>query len=86
LTSQNATIDPGHGWLQVPMALLERLNIVDKISEFSYKCAGYAFLEEDCDWTVFSQAMEKKGLQYSVEPQILDTESVIRKYDRFEKK
>ena len=56
-----ATIDPGHGWLRVPVKLLEQLNIVDKISHYSYKCAGYAFLEEDCDWGVFVQAMEKIG-------------------------
>jgi len=78
-----ATIDPGHGWLRVPIKLLQRLNIVDKISHYSYKAAGYAFLEEDCDWGVFSRAMEKNGLQYTVEPQILNEDSIIRQYDSF---
>jgi len=78
-----ATIDPGHGWLRVPIKLLERLNIVDKISHYSYKCANYAFLEEDCDWEVFARAMEKNGLQYTVEPQILNEDSIIRQYDSF---
>jgi len=78
-----ATIDPSHGWLRVPIKLLERLNIIDKISHYSYKAAGYAFLEEDCDWGVFANAMEKNGLQYTVEPQILNEDSIIRQYDSF---
>ena len=78
-----ATIDPGHGWLRVPIKLLQRLNIVDKISRYSYKAAGYAFLEEDCDWGVFARAMEKNSLQYTVEPQILNEDSIIRQYESF---
>ena len=78
-----AKTDPSHGWLQVPMALLERLNIVDKISEFSYKAAGYAFLEEDCDWTVFHYAMQKHGIEYTVDHIHTDKVSIIRQYQPF---
>jgi hypothetical protein len=75
--------DVAHGWLQVPMKLIRRLNIADKISVFSYKAGGYAFLEEDCDWTIFHRAMEANGLTYSVEPEIVDGESIVRSYDSF---
>lgn len=75
--------DPSHGWLQVPMKLIHRLNIADKISTYSYKAGGYAFLEEDCDWETFHRAMEQKGLTYSVEPEIVDGESIVRSYASF---
>ena len=78
-----ATIDPSHGWLRVPMHVLEQLNIVDKITAYSYKCAGYAFLEEDFDWETFVQAANKNGLQYSIKCKILNKDSIIREYDRF---
>ena len=75
--------DVAHGWLQVPMKLIRRLNIADKITAFSYKAGGYAFLEEDFDWTTFHKAMEANGLTYSVEPEIVDGESIVRSYDSF---
>ena len=50
--------DPSHGWYKVPVALLERLNILSKISGFSYVShdGTTAYLEEDCDADVFFQA------------------------------
>lgn len=42
--------DPGHGWVEVSQDLVNKLDILEKISEFSY----YSFetkkyyLEEDC--------------------------------------
>jgi len=79
----NSKHDPSHGWLQVPMKLIHRLNIVDKISTYSYKAGGYAFLEEDCDWEIFHRAMQANGLTYSVEPEIVNGESVVRSYPSF---
>ena len=78
-----AKTDPGHGWLQVPIDLLEKLNITDKISGYSYKRGSYAYLEEDCDWTIFSRAMEANGLTYSVECEHSDQDSSIRQYQPF---
>lgn len=45
--------DPGHGWLKVPKSELVALGIVDKISSYSYLRGDYAYLEEDCDATLF---------------------------------
>jgi hypothetical protein len=78
-----AETDPGHGWLRVPIKLLERLNIVDKISRYSYKAAGYAFLEEDCDWSVFHCAMEKYGIEYTIDHKHVNYDSPIREYQPF---
>jgi hypothetical protein len=50
--------DPGHGWLQVPVAELRRLGITDKISHCSYisRDGKTAYLEEDCDYSVYFRA------------------------------
>lgn len=41
--------DAGHGWLKVPAIELNKLNIADKISKFSYRAGSNVYLEEDCD-------------------------------------
>ena len=51
--------DPGHGWVKVPMTLLHVLCISGKITDYSYRRGDYAYLEEDCDASLFHQAFEK---------------------------
>jgi hypothetical protein len=53
-------VDPGHGYLRVPLALLEELGITKLISNYSTKCVRFAYLEEDLDAVTFSKAYEKK--------------------------
>lgn len=50
--------DPGHGWLEVPVAELAALGIADKVSAYSYvsRDGKTAYLEEDCDVTLFVDA------------------------------
>ncbi len=48
--------DAGHGWLQVSHKELAELGIADKISSFSYSDGEFAYLEEDCDASVFVDA------------------------------
>lgn len=56
-------VDPGHGWLQVPVALLKALNIESQITKYSfYDNSGNAYLEEDCDAETFMNAYNKAGL------------------------
>ena len=45
--------DAGHGWLRVKISELKKLNISDKISSCSYIKGNYAYLEEDCDYSIF---------------------------------
>ena len=47
--------DPGHGWLQVPIKLVNTLVKEEgmKVSKFSYEDDNYAYLEEDCDASAF---------------------------------
>lgn len=51
--------DPGHGWVKVPVSLLQGLGISREITRYSYMRGAYAYLEEDCDATTFHQAYEK---------------------------
>jgi hypothetical protein len=53
--------DPGHGWVEVPRALLHELSIADKITGYSYQRGEDVFLEEDCDLSTFARAMAKAG-------------------------
>lgn len=47
--------DPGHAWLAVPFTLLHELAIAESITPYSYvsRDRRTAYLEEDCDATVF---------------------------------
>lgn len=53
--------DPGHGWLEVTRAEINRLCIEDQISAYSYQRGDMAYLEEDCDATVFIRAKESRA-------------------------
>jgi len=74
--------DPGHGWLEVPMAELVKLEIAHTISKHSYmsRDGKLAYLEEDCDAPRFNDA---KG-----EPVDIDTvdqaETFVRTLPRYQ--
>lgn len=57
--------DPGHSWLEVPISDVRKIGVLDKITAYSPKKAGFIYLEEDCDMFTFVDAMKSKG--YSVE-------------------
>jgi hypothetical protein len=58
--------DAGHGWLSVATKDLVTLGIEDKISSFSYISNTRAFLEEDCDVTVFLDAAKAQGWEVTI--------------------
>lgn len=58
----NVYSDPGHGWAAVPLTLLQRLDLLDKITPYSYMRGKYAYLEEDCDLNTFMAAALAAGL------------------------
>jgi hypothetical protein len=76
--------DPGHGWVKVPLKLLEELEIRDKITPYSYRRGNFGFLEEDCDAPRFVAAMKARGVTVKFRSHIGDRLSRIRSYDRFE--
>ena len=70
--------DPGHGWLKVPVAELERLGIADQISPFSYQKDSMAYLEEDSDMSVFINARQAVGEPVSIKTYNRNRQSRIR--------
>ncbi len=70
--------DPGHGWLQVPLTLLHRLNVAGDISPYSYMDEQCGYLEEDADLSVFLRAAKAAGLHYQIIDRHCDDESPIR--------
>jgi hypothetical protein len=77
--------DPSHGWAKVSLKELSRLNILDKISGYSYihKNGLYAYLEEDCDLSTYLKALDAKGIQYKFIEKHTDKSSKIRSYSRY---
>ena len=74
--------DPGHGWLEVPMSLIDLLGIKDKISQYSYRKGNMAYLEEDCDAYELISALKKEGISYEYE-EIYQEVTPIRNYYSF---
>ena len=85
MTDFNYSVDPGHGWIEVPMELVDQLGLRNKISKYSAvsKIDGIekAFLEEDCDAGLFMNAYGRDKMNLILIN--LDEESVIRKFNRF---
>lgn len=57
-------VDPGHGWLRVPIVSAEGLTF----SEYSYidRPGGWLYLEEDCDAGVWLRAHGVSGSAFPV--------------------
>jgi hypothetical protein len=70
--------DPGHGWLDVPRALLHELGIAERVSSYSYQRGESVFLEEDCDYSLFRRAMMQAGREFTTADIHTDGQSFIR--------
>ena len=80
-------VDPGHGWYRVSREMLFRMDLLDKISSFSYQKGNWVYLEEDVDASIFfTRYKELFGeIQIRVTTNIADNMSSIRYYDTFGK-
>lgn len=68
--------DPGHAWLSVAITDLIALKIEHEISAYSYMNATRAFLEEDCDASIFLNAAKKAGWNVSVSEKYAEKTSI----------
>ncbi|MEQ1674719.1 MAG: hypothetical protein ABL865_06780 [Candidatus Nitrotoga sp.] len=76
--------DPGHGWMAIKKQLLVNLEIASKITSFSYQRGDTAYLEEDCDISIFFDAYLKHTGEKSVfKEHHTDKQSKIRSYDSY---
>lgn len=60
--------DPGHGWLEVPVAHVKEAGVLDSITRLSYQSwdGALLYLEEDCDAPTFLAALKSRGVEYAV--------------------
>ena len=76
--------DPGHGWLAVPLELLDRLQLLDRVSHYSYLRGRLAHLEEDCDASLFLATARDAGIAVTFRDiTCRDKHSRIRNYDPY---
>lgn len=74
--------DPGHGWLEAPISLVETLGLTTKVSSYSYRKGAMAYLEEDCDAYLFMDACKRNGITVELD-EIHQDPTPIRGYSRF---
>lgn len=74
--------DPGHGWLAVKRKELIELNIIDKISSYSYQNGDTVYLEEDCDASLFVERMKELNKPFEFNRSFKEN-TPIRNYQHF---
>ena len=75
--------DAGHGWLAVKISLLKKLNLMGKITSYSYQKGGTAYLEEDCDMGTFLDAYESEHPAQIKIFRSYHERSPVRNYENF---
>lgn len=82
----NLYSDAGHAWLSVPYAEIKKLDLVDKITAFSYchwnkkKGITMVYLEEDLDLITFIKAKEAIGQNVKIKEHYNENSSIRKKY------
>ena len=73
--------DPGHGWLEVPLSEVKRLRL--DVSPYSYRKGAMAYLEEDCDFSLWLNAKRAAGEPFKIQDVHSNDYSPIREFERF---
>ena len=74
--------DAGHGWLEVPLEIINEYGIGEAISSYSYTGNGRVYLEEDCDAAILLNELDKRAIAWKTNP-IYHEDSYIRGYRRW---
>lgn len=77
--------DPSHGWAKVSLDTLKRLNLLNKISSYSYIKNNHAYLEEDCDLGLLLDTLEQLNIKYTLKHNYANKSSKIRSYEQYSK-
>ena len=75
--------DPGHAWGAVKISELQALGIADRISTYSYQRGKTAYLEEDCDLSVYLAALKAAGHEIQFKEKHTNNRSPIRSYQSY---
>jgi hypothetical protein len=78
--------DPGHGWVKVERALLDKLGIAGDITGWSYQRNDSVYLEEDCDAGRLFKALDAAGIAWTLKDSFTNKTSKIRGYQRYNKR
>ena len=78
--------DSGHGWAEVSLSELKQLNILDKITSYSYIFENNAYLEEDCDLSTYIKALKENNISFEFEDNYQGNNSPIRNYGIYNSK
>ena len=70
-------VDPGHGWLVVPLVEIASLGIEQQISACSFIQGQNAYLEEDVDAPLYLDARAAQGI-----PRPVLDEQYIERFER----
>ncbi len=70
--------DPGHGWVEAPLALIHELGLTSKITPYSYQRGGMVYLEEDCDAGELIAEMKARGMSYDIQVVNSNHDSFVR--------
>lgn len=79
----NVYADPGHAWAKVPRKFLQELDILNRISSYSYQRKENVYLEEDCDLSLLVETLQSKGIKFSFKEYHGNKTSRIRNYPCF---
>lgn len=74
--------DEGHGWIEVYVSDLVKYDVVKDISRYSYVKGEKAYLEEDCDATVFLNKLKQNNVHFTIK-ELHRQRSPIRNYRSF---
>lgn len=75
--------DSGHGWLSVALTDLVTLGIADDVSTYSYMNATRAYLEEDCDASLFLDAAKEAGWEVTYKESYTDGSHPLRNLSHY---
>lgn len=78
--------DGGHGWYAVKRKKLETMGILNNVSGFSYELGETVYLEEDCDASLFFNALSEVEKQQIIVIDSYRDHSPVRGYSRFAKR
>lgn len=78
--------DGGHGWYAVKRKKLESMGILNNVSGFSYERGQTVYLEEDCDASLFFNALSEEEKQQIKIINSYQDRSPVRRYSRFAKR
>jgi len=75
--------DPSHGWIKISLKHLNQLNLIDKITLYSFINNKHAYLEEDCDASLLIDTLKQNNIHFEFRYHHSNTSSKLRYYDQY---